>query len=267
MHFIRQGSGTPALVFVHGFACSLDDWQAQLRHFAESYEVVACDLRAHGKTPGRPHECSIEHYGGDVAALVNNLELKSFVLIGHSMGCRVVLEAARLIPERTAGVVLVDGSRNATSDPDGAEANAKATIEKSGYAPFAEMLFRQMFFTPSAQADAIVARAVKSSAEFGPHLWPRISRWDAGSMDAAFDAIRAPVLAIQSTTRSAQLTRAPMKMGDTSPWVDYLRLRSARVEIVPDTGHFTMLERPDTVNRLIEGFVRSIGAPSASRGR
>jgi pimeloyl-ACP methyl ester carboxylesterase len=267
MHFVRSGSGSPALVFVHGFACTHEDWRHQMRHFERTHEVVACDLRGHGRTPGRPHECSIEHYGGDVAALVNNLDLARVVLVGHSMGCRVVLEAARLLPERIAGVVLVDGSRNATSDPDGAEANAKATIEKSGYAPFAEMLFRQMFFTPSAQADDIVARALKSSAEFGPHLWPRISRWDAGAMDAAFDAIRAPVLAIQSTTRSAQLKRGPMKPGDTSPWVDYLRLRGAQVEIVPDTGHFTMLEQPETVNRLIEGFVRSAGAPSASRGR
>ena len=267
MHFVRAGKGVPALVFVHGFACTSDDWRAQLDFFSRTNEVVACDLRGHGKTPGKPHECSIEHYGGDVAALVNNLELKSVVLVGHSMGCRVVLEAARLVPERTAGVVLVDGSRNAFSDPDGAEANARATIEKSGYAPFAEMLFRQMFFTPSETADQIVARAVKSSAEFGPHLWPRISRWDAGSMDAAFDKIRAPVLAIQSTTRSAQLKRGPMQPGDTSPWVDYLRSRGARVEIIPDTGHFTMIERPEAVNRLIEGFVRSAGAPSASRGR
>jgi len=255
MHFIRAGKGIPAFVFVHGFACTSDDWRAQLEHFQKTNEVVACDLRGHGKTPGRPHECSIEHYGGDVAALVNNLELKRFILIGHSMGCRVVLEAARLIPERTAGVVLVDGSRNATGDPDDAEANARATIEKLGYAPFAEMLFRQMFFTPSAQADAIVARAVKSSAEFGPHLWPRISRWDAGSMDAAFDAIRAPVLAIQSTTRNAQLQREMLKPGDTSPWMEFLKSRNARLEIIPDVGHFTMLEAPQRVNQLVAEFV------------
>jgi len=267
MHFIRAGKGAPALVFVHGFACTHEDWLAQLDHFQQTHEVVACDLRGHGQTPGRPHECSIEHYGGDVAALVADLELGKCILVGHSMGCRVVLEAARLIAERVAGVVLVDGSRNATSDPDGAEANAHATIAKLGYAPFAEKLFRQMFFKPSAQADAIVARAVKSSAEFGPQLWPRTTRWDAESMDAAFDAIRAPVLAIQSTTRNAQLQRAPMKPGDTSPWVDYLRSRGARVEIVPDTGHFTMLEAPQAVNRLIGEFVRSAGAPSASPGR
>jgi len=258
MHFVRAGRGAPALVFVHGFACTHEDWHAQLVHFQRTHEAVACDLRGHGRTPGQPAECSIEHYGGDVAALVNNLELARSVLIGHSMGCRVVLEAARLIPDKVAGIVLVDGSRNATRDPEGAEAAARATIDKLGYAPFAEMLFRQMFFRPSAEADAIVARAVKSSAEFGPALWPRITRWDAGQMDAAFDSLRAPVLAIQSTTRNAELKRAPLKPGDTSPWIDYLRSRGARVEIVPNTGHFTQLEAPETVNRLIADFLEAV---------
>jgi len=111
-----------------------------------------------------------------------------------------------------------------------------------------------MFFKPSATADEIVARAVKTSAGFGPELWPRMARWDADAMDAAFGALRAPVLAIQSTTRNAQLQRTPLKPGDTSPWLDYLRSRGARIEIVPDTGHFTQLEAPERVNRLIAEF-------------
>jgi pimeloyl-ACP methyl ester carboxylesterase len=172
------------------------------------------------------------------------------------MGCRVVLEAARLVPKRVSRLVLVDGSRNAAGDPDTAEKNARETVEKLGYAAFAETLFRQMFFKSSRQADAIVARAVKGSAAFGPELWPRVTRWDAGSMDAAFAALRVPVLAIQSTTRNAQLQRAPLKPGDTSPWLDYVKSKGAKVEIIPDTGHFTQLEAPDQVNRLIREFCR-----------
>ena len=258
MHFIRAGAGARPFVFVHGFACSLEDWRAQLEHFQKTNQVVACDLRGHGKTPAQPHECSIEHYGGDVAALINNLELPPCVLVGHSMGCRVVLEANRLIPDRVAGIVLVDGSRNATADPQAAESAARATVEKLGYAAFAETLFRQMFFKPSAQADAIVARAVKDSVAFGPELWPRVTRWDAGEMDAAFAAVRAPVLAIQSTTRDAQMRRSPLKAGDTSPWLDYLRAKGAQIAIVSGVGHFTQIEAPDEVNRLIADFAAKL---------
>src|SRR5258708_20528358 len=118
MHFIRAGTGAPALVFVHGFACSSDDWKAQLEHFQKTNEVVACDLRGHGQTPGRPHECSIEHYGGDVAALVSHLELEKCILVGHSMGCRVGLEAARHIPHPAAPTVPGPATPKPTRDPD-----------------------------------------------------------------------------------------------------------------------------------------------------
>ena len=100
MHYVRTGSGTPPLVFVHGFACSSDDWGLQIKELKKQFEIVACDLRGHGQTQGRPQECTIENFGGDVAALVSVLHLDKPILIGHSMGCRVVLEAARVDLEK-----------------------------------------------------------------------------------------------------------------------------------------------------------------------
>jgi pimeloyl-ACP methyl ester carboxylesterase len=259
MHFVRAGHGAPALVFVHGFACCLEDWRAQLERFEKNHMVVACDLRGHGETPGRPHECSIEHYGGDVAALVNHLELNGCILVGHSMGTRVVLEANRLVPERIAGLVLIDGSRSGSGEPDAAERAAREAVDSQGYPAFAEQLFRNMFFTPSAEADAIVARAVRQSREFGPLLWPSMARWDAARMDAALAAVRSPLLAIQSTTRDAQLRRSPLKAGQSTPYLDLIRsaVPGASIAVVPDTGHFTQIEAADEVNRLIARFIDS----------
>jgi pimeloyl-ACP methyl ester carboxylesterase len=258
MHYVRAGSGAPPLVFVHGFACSHEDWLLQIDNLKGSFEVVACDLRGHGLTPGRPQECTMEHYGGDVIALINNLELPPAVLVGHSMGCRVVLEANRLAPERVAGLVLIDGSRTGSGDPDKAEAAARAAVENAGYAAFAENLFRQMFFKPSALADAVVARALRQSAQFGPSLWPAMARWDAATMDAAVAAVQAPVLVIQTTTRNAELKRSMLKAGESSPYLDLLRkaLKNVRVEVIPGVGHFPQLEAAAAVNRLIAGFVQ-----------
>ena len=127
-----------------------------------------------------------------------------------------------------------------------------------GYPAFAEHLFRQMFFTPSELADAIVKRAVRSSAGFGPLLWPDMNRWDAGKMDAALAAVKVPVLVIQSTTRSPELKRTALKPGETSPYLDLMKksLKNVRIEVVP-AGHFTMLEAAPVVNRLIEEFARA----------
>src|SRR5439155_167999 len=71
-HFSR-GRGAPPLVFVHGFTCDHTDWRFQVSHFQSQRQVVACDLRGHGSTPGGPEECTIGHYGGDVAALLGKL--------------------------------------------------------------------------------------------------------------------------------------------------------------------------------------------------
>ena len=228
--------------------------------------MVACDLRGHGNTPGRPQECSIAHYGGDVAALVNHLELKCCILVGHSMGCRVVLEANRLLvssdyAERVAGIVLIDGSRSGSGDPDTAEKSAQAAVEKAGYAAFAESLFRQMFFAPSPEADAIVERALRQSMQFGPRLWPSMARWDAEHMDAALAAVRAPLLVIQSTTRDAQLRRSPLKAGQTTPYIDLIRsaVPGARIEVLAGVGHFAQIEAADEVNHLVADFVGKSG--------
>ena len=257
MHHVKEGSGEPALVFVHGFAGDHQDWRAQLEYFAPRRTVLACDLRGHGATPGRPEECTIEHYGGDVAALIGALQISRAVLIGHSMGCRVVLEAARLDPERVAGVVLVDGSKMATGAPEQAEDAMRAAIEFAGYPAFADAFFAQMFLAPTRESLAIIARAKRLPAEIGMALFPRMLRWDAAHMDAALDALRVPLLVIQSTWVNAERKRAALAPGQSTPWLELLKSRvpGARIEIVLRTGHFTQIEAADQVNRLIESFV------------
>ena len=259
MHFIRSGQGAPALVFVHGFACSHEDWRAQIDFFSRTHEVVACDLRGHGATPGRPQECSIEHYGGDVAALAGNLNLPRVILVGHSMGCRVVLEAARLDPERVAGIVLVDGSRQGMGDPAEAERNARSAVEAKGYAAFMRPFFEAMFLEKTAQSQAVVERALRLPADVGAALFPRMARWDAGSMEAAVAAVRAPVLAVQCTYVNTERKRVPIQPGDTTPWLDLLRknVKDLKVEILGGVGHFPQLVAPERLNSLIAEFAAS----------
>ena len=176
------------------------------------------------------------------------------------MGCRVVLEANRIAPERVAGMVLVDGSRFGTGDPAAAEAAAQAQIAQAGYAAWAEELFRQMFLKSTPATERLVARAVRQSAEIGAALWPRSARWDAGTLETALAAVRAPLLVIQTTTRNAQTgKRGPLKAGQTTPWLDLLRTRipASRIEILPGLGHFPQLETPARVNQLIAEFASS----------
>ena len=94
IHHVVTGQGRPPIVFVHGFGCAHSDWDAQVAHLSPRHQTVAVDLRGHGASPGTPDECSIERYGADVAEVMQTLALPPAVLVGHSMGCRVVVEAA-----------------------------------------------------------------------------------------------------------------------------------------------------------------------------
>lgn len=261
-YHVRVGAGAPPLVFVHGFGCSHEDWHAQLVHFGPTRSSVACDLRGHGATPGRPAECSIETYGADVAELLRALELPRAVLVGHSMGCRVVLQAALDAPGRVAGLVLIDGSRVGEGEAAAAARAAGDAVAARGYADFADRLFEAMFL-PTSDAGLrkrVVARARALPEAIGAALFPRMAAWDAVNMERALSAIRQPILVIQSTSMNAARVRVPLEPGDTTPLLDLVRscAPQARIEILSGVGHFAQLEDPERVNTLIGDFVATL---------
>jgi pimeloyl-ACP methyl ester carboxylesterase len=260
MHYVLAGQGNPPITFVHGFACTHDDWQAQIDHFSATNTVVACDLRGHGETPGDSHDCSIETYGTDVAELLGELKLPPAILVGHSMGCRAVLQAYLYAPERVAGIVLVDGSRLGFGDPAVAERVMNEQLRATGYGVFARRLFDEMFIVssdPKLKA-TIMDRALQLRSEIGGTLFPRMVGWDARRMEAALSAVRVPLMIIQSTTMSAERIRVSLSHTQSSPWLDLVKARApgARIEIVPGVGHFPHLEAPAKVNALIADFAK-----------
>ena len=235
------------LVFVHGFACTHDDWRLQLAHFGADHPTFAPDLRGHGRTHARPEDCSIETFGADVAALLDGKDLTGAVLIGHSMGCRVVLQACLNAPERVGAIALIDGSFQG--------GNAPAAIED--YPNYARAMFEQMFLAPSELGKAIVERAVRLPASIGAALLPRMWRWDASNMERALAAVKVPLLVVQSTYVNPERKRVAIKPGETTPWLDLVRRQAphAQIEIIGGVGHFPQLEVPEQVNKLLSGLI------------
>jgi pimeloyl-ACP methyl ester carboxylesterase len=143
----RTGAGTPPLVFVHGFGCSHEDWEAQRESLDDRHEVIACDLPGHGRTPGAVNDAGIANFGRQVARLLE----RASVIIGHSMGCRVALQAATLKPDKVAGIVLLDGSRVGQGDPFVAQEMVRNQIDAVGYPTFIDIFFLSMFLRPLPQ--------------------------------------------------------------------------------------------------------------------
>jgi pimeloyl-ACP methyl ester carboxylesterase len=257
----RRGRGAPPIVLVHGFGCARSDWDHQVEHLSAAHETIALDLGGHGASPGGPEHRRIETHGADVAALMEHLWLGPSVLVGHSMGCRVVLEAAARLPARTKGIVLVDGSRLGEAGARSWEGRAK-TLAEIGYARFVTGAFEQMFGSDydKAKAAAITRRAVDRDPAIAGPLFVDIGRYDSENMDGMLAKVKVPLLAIQTTQTHPDGRRVPMQKGETTPYLDLLRakVKGARIEIIPGIGHFPQLERPAETNALIADFLQGL---------
>jgi len=259
IHHVIAGNGHTPIVFVHGFACAHSDWDAQVAHFSPRYQTVAVDLRGHGASPGSAADCSVERYGADVAEVMRALNLPPAVIVGHSMGCRVVLEAALQAPEHTKAAVLVDGSQFAAGAGPALRA---AFAQPNGFAGMQQGQFKAMFTAKSDPSivESVVERAHRLSREVGEKMMINLQRYDEYRLVASLRSLTVPVMAIQTTFTNAQRQRSSLKPGQSTPYLDLLRtgIPGVRIEIVPDTGHFPQLDEPAQTNALLYSFLASI---------
>ncbi len=261
IHHVVTGLGHPPIVFVHGFGCGHQDWDLQVAHFSPRHQTVAVDLRGHGASPGAPAACSIEQYGADVAELMWALDLPPALLVGHSMGCRVVIEAVLQAPGHTAGVVLVDGSQFA---PAMGPALRAAFGRPDGYATLVRGMFRDMSTPKSAPASvaAIAERVAHLPRAVGEKMLTDMQRYDTTRLAASLGCLTVPVMALQTTYSNEKRERRTMTQGQTTPYLDMLRsvVPAVRVEIIEDTGHFPQIDEPARTNALLGSFLGSLPA-------
>ncbi|HDR2661389.1 alpha/beta hydrolase [Enterobacter asburiae] len=75
------------IVFHHGWPLSADDWDNQMLFFlAEGYRVIAIDRRGHGRSDQVSEGHDMDHYASDASAVVESLDLRNAVHVGHSTG-------------------------------------------------------------------------------------------------------------------------------------------------------------------------------------
>src|SRR5262245_59682157 len=98
-----------AIMFHHGWPLSADDWDAQMLFFAKNgYRVVASDRRGHGRSTQTAAGHDMDTYAADVAAVVDKLDLKNVIHVGHSTGCgQATRYVAKYGKERAAKLMLI----------------------------------------------------------------------------------------------------------------------------------------------------------------
>ncbi|RQP05418.1 MAG: alpha/beta hydrolase [Paracoccus sp. BP8] len=260
-----HGAAGPILLFVHGFRCDRSDWRGLAERLSPRFRCILPDLPGHGETPAAG-EASMEALGAAVNRVREALG-EDVILIGHSLGAKVIREARRQKPEGVAGLILIDGSLY-VSDRETMLANGAAAVA-GGMEPFLRGLFGRMFFTapPAEWLEATLQRALTGDLDFARRLFLDSIEWDLRYAQATVRDIKVPAMVIQTTTFDDSFRWRPLERGETTGLIDAMRrhVPEFTAEIIEGAGHFVMQDAPAQTARLIERFATRVAARGAER--
>jgi len=251
IHYTAAGTGSPALVFVHGWSCDGSYWSNQVPAFARSHRVVAVDLGGHGQSGTNRADWTMQTFGSDVAAVVKTLELDPVILIGHSMGGAVIIEAARRLPDRVRALVAVDTLHDVEEVITEEQISAHTAPMREDFKAGAENMVRNMLFDTNA-APALVDQVATDMASAHPEIalsaMENLFRYDAAT---ALETVKAPVRCID-----CPLYPVNVEAGSR-------HATSYRVSIIEGVGHFPMLEDTGAFKRELEKVLRPFSGGDA----
>lgn len=240
----ERASGN-AFVFVHGWCCNRSFFAPQYAHFGAQARCVALDLRGHGDSGlAKDGDYSIPTFAGDVAALIEELQLGPVVVVGHSMGGVIAnaLTAAR--PDLVVAAVLVDpaplvvadamrpiyeGLLAAIEGPDGAGARAR--------------LVDGMFMPTDDRSRRAEIAATMAAVP----------------AEIAIPAMRG-IFNFDSAAALASLSRPVCVIASDGPTNDAGALKATNAKLLHGqtlgAGHFNQFDAAAQVNAMIEDFLR-----------
>ena len=107
INIVEAGSGDPALVFLHYWGGTSRTWAPVIEILSPTHRCVAIDFRGWGLSDKSAVDFKLETFADDVVGVINRLGLRSFVLVGHSMGAKVALLLAARRPQGLESLVLI----------------------------------------------------------------------------------------------------------------------------------------------------------------
>ncbi|MDK1472849.1 alpha/beta hydrolase [Streptomyces sp. 549] len=297
-HRFRRTDPAPTLVFSHGYCLTQDSWHFQREALRElgTVRAVYWDQRSHGRSErGRAQAAgargavpvSIERLGRDLRAVLDAAVPDGpVVLVGHSMGGMTMMALAAQFPdwvaERVVGAAFVATSAGGLGEVTyGLPASgmralrrvvpgvlhtlaAYSTLVERGRAATADLLaglVKHYSFGEPRTVDPAVARFAERMIEATPidvvaEFYPAFHGHEKTEALTAFTACASLVMAGDKD----QLTPHAHSEAIAS------LLPDALLEIVPDTGHLLMLERPELLNgRLLDLMERACTPPPGRR--
>ena len=233
MYYVVRGSG-PALVLLHGGAGNGDQFEHQVGDFEKHYKLVIPDMCAQGRTTDRPGPLTYHAMAEDVIALMDQLGIKRFDIMGWSDGGDTGIDIAIHHPGRIKHLVTF----GANFSPDGLNAADVAWNDTATVAGFGDgMREGWMKLNPEpAHYEVALGKVLV--------LWKTLPRFT----PAELASIRTRVLicAGENDLIRRDHTQALVKA-----------IPNARMWIVPAASHSAMIEKPDLVNPRVLAFLGS----------
>ncbi len=258
LHYLDEGTGSPAVVLVHAFPLSAGMWEPQIAALAPRHRVVAVDLPGFGgsEVPAPREAYSVDSWADDVAALAERLELGRFVLAGLSMGGYVAFAGVRRHRGALAALILAD----TRPGPDAPEVRARREhqqrlLEESGLTTeVADSLLGPLVGPTSTRRAETLRRANELLAVNRPEgvigaLEAMKNRPDSTADLATIDV---PTLVIVGDQDQPSPPDVAEHMAAAVP--------GARLVVVPDAGHLSNVENPGAFNEALEAFLGELRA-------
>jgi pimeloyl-ACP methyl ester carboxylesterase len=266
------GRGEP-IVLAHGLASSYRIWDFVAPLLAERFRVVAFDQRGHGRSDKPDESFDFATYVGDLRSFVELMGLGRSVLVGHSWGGNVVLQAAVDLPGLVDGLVLVDGG---FLEPSAREDWTWERTERELAPPPLDGISREELLARVQQGDLgriwspALAESVVGSFEQLPdgRLRPALRRehhmqilraiWE-HHPSQLWQRVQCPVLLVPARRPNLDARQAEMQaVRAAAVALAEQRLARGRTLWMDDTIHDIPLQRPRELAQAVADFVDSL---------
>ena len=270
LHYLQWGEARPPLIILHGNGHCGGVYQPLAEKLATDFRVLAVDLRGHGLSD-KPDSYAWHELREDVLGVVEALDLRDGLLVGHSRGGGVSLLAAAKAPGRFRGVLAYEPSvpRLFTNPDRMLEVAARTENRRSTFATRQEMYdhfrdrgafkgWREEYLRAYVRHGAIELASGGVALASPPHVEAQVYRalidrraWDENQGSPV------PVRVIFGE-RGARLQQ------DADP-VAALRtmFHTVETQVLPDCTHSGPMEHPDSFEAAIRDFSAAVARPGA----
>jgi 3-oxoadipate enol-lactonase len=215
-------------------------WNYQTEAFSSDYRVILYDHRGHGKSDKPKDNYSIETLSNDLHAVVQNLHLERVNLIGFSMGGQAALACTLKHSSKIAKLILV-GTTAKMAWPMHSLRFVRYILP---YRTILAIVSREKYQRPSPQTiDANISRATQVPRDIAYKCLLEILNYD----------VRDMLSEIKITTLIIVGERDRLNLKGSQ----YLhrRITGSNLQIMANTGHTVMIERPKEFNQLVRQFI------------